>query len=289
VPQNPVPPTFLDANSKDPIQEIVLRVVVELPDWQFHVMGTGIIIAGHLALTAGHVLDWVLERFGNGCQLVLFQVLPGPIYVKWSALNAWRCSTDIAILQLASNPAIYGSNDLPAVRKVPRLRVSAPSPGERVFAFGYRQGKIEVSTDRNGVHHIELNDLGSTATGEVGEVFPVRRDSVMANFPCYEVRARFDPGMSGGLVVDSRGNLCGLVCTGYTLGDNSETPISYAATLGPMLATWISADRGDRFPRGISYPVVDLALDGLIHVIGLENVDPKYLAGRRLPPQLGDR
>jgi hypothetical protein len=280
----PPVPAFQDANPKDQIQEIAVRVVVELPDWQFHVAGTGILIAGHLAITAGHVLDWVLDRFGEACELVLFQVLPGPVYVKWNALRAWRCSTDAAILQLAANPTIYGAGDLPAAQKVPRLRVSAPAPGEKVVAFGFREGRIQVSEDTDGVHHIEFNDVGSTAIGEIVTVFPVRRDSVLANFPCFEVRARFDHGMSGGLVIDGNGNLCGLVSTGWDLGGPEEPPISYATTLWPILKTVISADRGDTYPRGVSYPLIDLALDGVIHVIGLESLDPKDFPDRVLPP-----
>ena len=37
-------------------------------------------------------------------------------------------------------------------------------------------------------------------------------------FPCFEVFARFAPGMSGGLVIDEEGSLCGLVCAGTNFG-----------------------------------------------------------------------
>jgi hypothetical protein len=36
----------------------------------------------------------------------------------------------------------------------------------------------------------------------------------MLNFPCFEVHAKFAHGMSGGIVVDEDGRLCGLVCAG---------------------------------------------------------------------------
>jgi fructose-1,6-bisphosphatase len=42
-----------------------------------------------------------------------------------------------------------------------------------------------------------------------------------------------------------------------------------------MLKTIISADRGDRYPRGVSYPVIDLAIDRLIVVNDLHELDPK--------------
>lgn len=48
--------------------------------------------------------------------------------------------------------------------------------------------------------------------GTIRQVYPFGRDAVMLAFPCFEIEARFDPGMSGGLVVDESGRLCGLIC-----------------------------------------------------------------------------
>jgi hypothetical protein len=86
----PPTPAFHDALPTDRIQEIALRVVVELPGWEMHVIGTATLIAGHLAVTAKHVLDAVIRRFGakrvsngvevGGYSLRLYQVLPGPVY-----------------------------------------------------------------------------------------------------------------------------------------------------------------------------------------------------------------
>ena len=104
----------------------------------------------------------------------------------------------------------------------------------------------------------------------------------MLTFPCFEVCARFAPGMSGGLVIDEDGSLCGLVCAGTDLADPNALPLSYAATLWPMLRAVISADRGNSYPRGVEYPVIDLALDKLINVVGLEQLDPSYFPRRTL-------
>lgn len=54
-----------------------------------------------------------------------------------------------------------------------------------------------------------------------------------------------------------------------------------------MLTTLISADRGEAYPRGISYPMIDLALDGIIHTIGLEQLDPRFFPDRVLPRTKG--
>ena len=104
----------------------------------------------------------------------------------------------------------------------------------------------------------------------------------MLTFPCYEVLAKFFPGMSGGMVVDEDGRLCGLVCASHDSHDPNLPPLSYAATLWPILTTVISADR-QGYPRGVSYPVIDLTDDQKIHVVGLEYLDPTLFPGRVLP------
>jgi hypothetical protein len=65
-------------------------------------------------------------------------------------------------------------------------------------------------------------------------------------------------------------------------------PLSYAATLWPILTTVISVDRGESYPRGVEYPMIDLALDKLINVVGLEQLDPVLFPGRALPRRNSD-
>ena len=45
--------------------------------------------------------------------------------------------------------------------------------------------------------------------------------------------------------------------------DPSAPPLSYAVTLWPFLTTMISGDRGDKHPRGVRFPAIDLALDNI--------------------------
>jgi hypothetical protein len=284
-------PAFRDAPNTDPIQELALRVIVELPGWEFYVIGTATLIGGSLAVTAKHVLEDAIKRFGakraprgievSGYSLRLYQVLAGPIYRIWNVASAWICPSDIAILHLNLDS---GSEPEAKIEwRAPLIRVTPPPPGEKVLAFGYRKSRIQVTESLGGTHHIELNDIGTTSIGEIGQIFPERRDSSMLTFPCFEVRSRFDHGMSGGLVIDENGALCGLVSSGIQLADPNESPLSYAATLWPMLTTVISADRGDAYPRGVKYPMIDLALSKIIHVVGLDELDPKLFPGRILP------
>jgi len=292
----PPTPAFRDSPSLDAAQEIALRVIAEFAGWRFYQLGTAVLIGGHLAVTAKHVLDDPIRRFGamptaKGLEVTaysirLLQVLPGPVYRTWNVSRAWITSSDIAILHIGLDRT---SEAEPNVQwRVPLLRIVPPPTGEKVLAFGYRESKIEVSETPDGVHHIELNDVPTTSIGEVGQIFLERRDSSMLTFPCFEVRARFARGMSGGMVIDENGALCGLVCAGYEFNDPNAMPLSYAATLWPILTTVISVDRGESYPRGVEYPMIDLALDKLINVVGLEQLDPAFFPGRALPGRNSD-
>jgi hypothetical protein len=53
--------------------------------------------------------------------------------------------------------------------------------------------------------------------------------------------------------------------------------------LWPILTTEISADRGDAYPRGVKYPVIDLVIDKILAAVGLEELDPALFPGRVLP------
>jgi hypothetical protein len=88
--------------------------------------------------------------------------------------------------------------------------------------------------------------------------------------------------MSGGLVVDEAGAVCGLICASLQHNDVNAPPISYVASLWPMLKTVISANRGELYPEDVSYRVVDLAIDGLISVTDLHQLDPAHFPGKQL-------
>ena len=281
----PPTPAFLNASVNEPIQEIALRVIVELPGWEFYGVGTAVLIGGHLAVTAKHVLEAVIRKFGakstpkgvevGGYSLRLYQVLRGPLYRIWNVFSAWISSSDIAILHLGLDATAGTDRDVQW--RSPALRIFPPPSGQKVLAFGYRESRIDVSEDCDGVHHIKLDDVPTTSIGEVGQIFTERRDSSMLAFPCFEVIAQFAPGMSGGLVIDEEGVLCGLVCASCVFSDPHASPLSYAATLWPMLGTRVSADRGDKYLRGVEYPMLDLAVDDLIHVVDLDKLDTKLL------------
>ncbi|MBV8276070.1 MAG: hypothetical protein JO170_12545, partial [Verrucomicrobia bacterium] len=132
-----IPPThaFRDEPADSPIAQIALRVLVEFEGGETHVVGTATLIAGHLAITARHVVDYVVRRFGarqnrpniaeiRDFAIRLYQVLSGPVYRVWNVYAAWFCETDIAILHLG----LFKTSDPNGVIdwKVPALRCMPP-------------------------------------------------------------------------------------------------------------------------------------------------------------------
>jgi hypothetical protein len=94
----PTLPIFRDTPPGGQIEELALRVLVELPGWEIHIIGTATLIGAHLALTAKHVIEassrWfnaIKQPTGNtemsGGSLRLLQVLPGPVYRFWNVAS----------------------------------------------------------------------------------------------------------------------------------------------------------------------------------------------------------
>jgi hypothetical protein len=274
-------PTFVSQTPDTPISEFALRVLVEFEGGETHVIGTATIIAGHLAITARHVLEEIIERFGAAETRVhefevtryairLYQIMPGPEYVIWNVLTAWPCiDTDIAILHLRLHG--YSGATAPSSWCTPRIMVVPPKLGSAVVGFGYHSSVVTVTPTAEG-YHLDLNDDPTATTGKVEEVLPNGQSAGKFGFPCYRVNARFDGGMSGGPVIDETGSVCGIISGTIFQGNFDEEPISYVATLWPMLRTVISANRGGAYVRDVKYPVIDLALDQIIHAEGLSEL-----------------
>src|SRR5882762_7392041 len=135
----PTVPIFRDTPAGGQIEEVALRVVVELPNWELHVIGTATIIGTHLALTARHVLNDALKWFKTkkvlgkteveGGSLQLLQVLPGPIYRFWKVMSAWNTSSDIAILHLSFDRT--SESDAKVEWRGLALRATPPPSGQK--------------------------------------------------------------------------------------------------------------------------------------------------------------
>lgn len=278
----PIDKPFEKLEPATPIAEVVLRLVVDLFSDAPLVVGSATILCGHLLVTARHVLLSIPGLRPAPCRSVesaspaaditvergfaAVQVLPGPEYVIWDVVSAIaHPGSDLALLRTSSNPR-RSRPDSPNRWVAPKVNPFAPQVDERVAAFGYRRGRAFASRNAEGGLHIDINDEFMSSVGVVREIHEWRRDQVMLPFPCYQVNARFDAGMSGGPVFDEYGSLCGLVCGSIDGSHQSGEPISFVTTLWPLFTLIIDGDRGDKYPRSVKYPAIELARDGQIHV-----------------------
>lgn len=192
-----------------------------------HSMGTAVLIAQTLALTARHILDacekaygWSADGHGDFLMVALqYGPQPRPVAFAVERIFALR-GGDLALLHLNGS-----QRDFP--RAFPRLSFRLPRAGDHVQAFGY-PGHVAVHGDA-----VDVDPTPRTSIGEVIEVFPAGRDRVIAPHPCFRTNARFDDSMSGGPVFIA-GKLCGLVCSSMPATPEHPDHDSLVSLLWPI-------------------------------------------------------
>jgi hypothetical protein len=183
---------------------------------------------------------------------------------------------DIALLHLMPYNDAAAEYVLSGSQKQVLLNLFAPPVGERVVGLGFHSSEAKRSKNPDGSNHIDLNDKPTATVGEVREIHIERRDTVRLNFPCFRVNARFDGGMSGGPVFNDTGQMCGVICSSMPANEENEEHVSYAASLWPAMGILIRGHRGQNYPKDITYPLLDLAREGIIGALGWQrvNLDP---------------
>jgi hypothetical protein len=279
----PLDKPFERQHPTTPLSEVGLRLVADFYTDQATVLGTAIVICGHLVVTAKHVLAELIatsdatDNFQLDHHLAAVQVLPGPEYVVWDVTSGlFDPSSDLALLQLATNPG-RSHPDKPIDWRQPRVNPFPPDIGNTVAAFGYRESTIKISQNDQGGRHIEINDEPITSVGTVRAIHEFRRDMLLP-FPCYQVSARFDGGMSGGPVFEETGALCGIVCSNIAGSHIDGEPVSYVTSLWPLFRLGMNFDRGDRWPKGAPYFGIDLARADLIKVVDIDRLNRFFCA-----------
>jgi Trypsin-like peptidase domain len=266
-----------------PLSEVALRLVANFYTGEPRCIGTAFSVCGSVLVTARHVLEEFFRstRPSDGQSeieqdLVAIQLVmsEGVDYFVWEPFAVIADpASDLAVIHLAAEPARSPDAKTRPWRS-PHIEPFAPKISDRVCAFGYREGRIVLSKNQDGGRHLDLNDEPMMSVGIVREVYEWRRDNVQLPFPCYQVNAQFDGGMSGGPVFDETGALCGVVCSGIEGAHRDGEPISYVSTLWPIFRLMLQANRGPNFPRDVRYPMIQLVRDGIIRV-----TDPDRLLG----------
>jgi len=267
-------PSFKDQSPTSAINEISARLVVFPEPNQAYQSGSCCRIAKNLYVTAAHVIkDW-LDKFGSKTEQQDFEiwaihVRDGPEYSIWIVDRLWMNPfTDIALLHT------HPYNDVASKEKsvgCVSMSLMPPKIGERIVGFGHHSPDQSITIGDDGTRHIVINGYGAATVGEVSEVFHEKRDSIRLPFPCFQVNARFDGGMSGGPIFNDQGKLCGVICSNLPPTDNNDEHVSYATTLWPLMATHIDIAL-DGSVVDNSYPLIKLARQGALSAIGHESV-----------------
>lgn len=266
-------PSFINQSPDSDINKVCANIVVFPDEEHPYQSGSCCRIAKNIYLTAAHVVrDWN-ERFQEShkkdlMQIWVIHVEKGPKYSIWVVDRAWiNPISDLVLLHTRpyNDTAIEDT-----VCHSVALNLAPPQIGERVVGFGHHSPSQNVIVDETGVRHIEINNLGAASVGEVRTIHQERRDAIRLNFPCFQVNARFDGGMSGGPVFSDNGHVCGVISSNLPPEDDNQEHISYASTLWPLMVTPI-----DIAPDGnvcTPYLFFELVRKQIVQAIGYERV-----------------
>lgn len=238
------------------IQQCVMTLIT-ITDGRVIPVGTGFTIAPDgLMMTAVHVIEEAMKRVlsernvddgtiehhlefyalyltakthGENNELTLGGLLP--IHRVW-----YSRELDIGFCWL-TRPIIDGE---PLRFPILRLSPGLPKVGENMLGFGYHIMKGNISGEvKDGKILIDYSQNTAFTRGTIVRVFPIKRDSAMLSFPCFQTNARFKHGMSGGPIINERGDVCGVICSSFPFVEDNPEYISYASLIWPALGTSI--------------------------------------------------
>lgn len=270
-------PSFKNQGSFSIMERVTARLIVFPSSDSVYVSGSCFRIAQNLYVTAKHVFKDYIDKFGVKNYKLPFEVWAahikeGPEYSIWAVDTLWMCPlSDLAVFHTIpyNDVAAKELNSLCL-----GLDLQPPNIADRIVGFGHHSPTGQIRFGEDGTKHIEVSAFGAATVGEVREVHTEKRDSVRLPFPCYQVNARFDGGMSGGPVINDSGKVCGVICSNLPPDDEKDEHLSYVATLWPLMATKLSID-----PNGNSvkapYLLLELAKKGIISANGWEKVSVK--------------
>ena len=224
--------TLFAMNVKDELRElsnwnIFLGAVLALHFGDQHnqrVIGSGVLIAPGLAITAWHILEGELPDVLNGGGFICSAIGDAGMMV-WRPTAVARVSdSDVALISLKA------ASDAPALFHNAVITTRTPRLGERLIVAGFRSETFDPSA-----RPIPIRILASA--GAVSQQYETGRDRVMLPGPCIEVDCSTIGGMSGGPVFDENGFLIGILSSSID-GGPSYVSLIWMALCTPVSIQW---------------------------------------------------
>ena len=186
------------------------------------IVGTAVVLAPGLAVTATHLFGDCLPEVGKG-KATVFCVGPttaGAFMWQVNKLN-YSDRDDIAYMSLELRSPVFPDWRLYSIAVTTRT----PEPGETLSVIGFKFPTIM----RESSHTFRAEGGLYVAVGKVTNVYHPFRDQLLMPYPTIEVACGSLGGMSGGAVVDCQGYLVGIISRGWQTEEQD----------GPTYAAWI--------------------------------------------------
>lgn len=193
--------------------------VAKMEDGLFKLTGSGVMVGPGLLLTATHVLD-EFSRDGGGPVFLTFLPNAARAWLPYERSTATgqsefegrgRKVSDLSLVSCTLNSFEHKNHPI----MLAPIRVALPLVGERIWAFGFRHQAIKDGA---------VSATPYVSSGLVTAVFPHGRGEWMPA-PCIEANMETFGGMSGGAVVNSDGDLIGIVSSSLDGGPSYITLI----------------------------------------------------------------
>jgi hypothetical protein len=258
-------------------------------DGRLHPCGTAFLVGkGGLAITAAHVLGQPFDRrivdinrLGpQGFPVIALQVINrGEKTLQWRVVSMNRVPSlsydadrplDIAFLTLQP------CGDLvPEIEDHRRfffqLNIATPHVGMPVAGYGFSNARLEQNPDEP--FEFALTQSFRRVDTKVTSIHFPMRDQACMPYPCFEVDAVFEPGMSGGPIFNERDEVCGVISRGSDFG------VSWASIFWPALVISINGKTGYQLAREGSMAIRNLQCVQIRRVPGNDfptiHFDPK--------------
>lgn len=158
-----------------------------------------------------------------------------------------------------------------------RLSCAEPVIESRTAAIGYDMLTVrsyfpESPPDREAWYRGRFAHQMDRCVGGIEEVYPAGRDPKFVPYPCFRTNALTKKAMSGGPVVNTRGQVIGVLCRGSSVME-SEPGDSYCALIANFFGVnfWLGVDK-------TSYSLAELIESYVIPLVGrcqVETIDDR--------------